>query len=174
MGFQYLSDTDSAADLTDRMKEDDKLAYRDFGHTRIEAVFDSRLFIIYKPQGLAGSTHKDPDVLTTIKVLDYACTSAEGSTIEVEDMRTGQRQVISHIPARVFDYDLFMSVPQALRLRWDARPGDNGRMVRSLSYAILIKSKNRSDWFSQGVTYTETPNRFRELFPSYALQLNHY
>lgn len=174
MGFQYLSDTDSAADLAGRMKEDDKPAYLDYGHIRIEAVFDSRLFVIYKPQGLAGSAHKDPAVLTTIKVLNYHCSSAEGSTIEIEDMKTGQRQVISHIPARVFDYDLFMCVPPALRLRWDVRPGDNGHMVRSLSYAALIKSKNRSDWFSQGVTYAETPNRFRELFPSYPLQLNHY
>lgn len=174
VAFHYLSDAESMAELIGRIKEEDRPAFDEFGHTRIEAVFDNRLLIIYKPRGLDGKTHKAPEILTTVKVRNYECSSAEGSSIEIEDLRTGERQVITHVPARVFNYDVFMSVPPALRLRWDVREEDNGRMVRSLSYAVLIKSKNRSDWYSFGVTYAETPNRFRELFPGVDPKLNYY
>lgn len=174
MAFHYLSDDESTADLISQVPEEDKPAFDGFSHTRIEAVFDNRLFIIYKPQGLDGKQHRDPQILTTIKVRSFDCSSQDGSAIEIEDLRTGQRQWISHIPARVFDYDLFMSVPPALRLRWDLRVSDDGRKARSLSYAVLIKAKNRSDYVSFGVTYAETPNRFREMFPNCDLKMNHY
>lgn len=174
MGFQYMGDDESMADLASRVKEEDKATFDSFGHTRIEAVFDNRLLVVYKPQGLDGKIHKSPEILTTIKVRNYECSSEDGSSIEIEDLTTGERQVINHIPARVFDYDLFMSVPPALRLRWDLRVGDDGQTARSLSYAVLIKSKNRSDWYSFGVTYAETPNRFRELYPHINFRLTHY
>lgn len=174
MAFHYLSDAENMAELISRIGEDDRPAFDEFGHTRIEAVFDNRLLIVYKPQGLDGKSHKAPQILTTIKVRNFMGSSSAGSSVEIEDLKTGERQVITHVPARVFDYDLFMSVPPALRLRWDVRTEDNGRMVRSLSYAVLIKSKNRSDWYSFGVTYAETPNRFRELFPGVDPKLNYY
>lgn len=174
MAYRYLSDIESMADLVSRMNENDRAVYESFGHMRIEAVFDHRLLVVYKPQGLDGKRHKDPEILTTLKVLNYEGSSEFGSTVEIEDLQTGARQVISHIPSRVFDYDLFMSVPPALRLRWDVREEENGRMVRSLSYALLIKSKTRSDWYSFGVTYAETPNRFREMFPHCNAKMNCY
>jgi hypothetical protein len=174
VAYQYLNEAESAAELLSHMREEDKQAFNDFGHTRIEAVFNNRLFVVYKPQGLDGKEHKAPEVLTTIKVLNYEGTSEDGSSVEVEDLRTGERQIITHVPARVFDYDLFMSVPSALRLRWDVRVSETGKMLRSLSYALLVKAKNRSDWYSFGVTYAETPNRFRELFPKCDPKLYYY
>lgn len=171
MANQYLSNVENMADLVSNMKAEDRQDYTDFSHIRIEAVFDSRLLIVFKPCGTAA---KQPEILTTIKVLDFACTSIEGASIEVEDLGSSQRQVVTTVPARLFGYNLFMSVPPELRLRWDVREVGAGRRVRSLCYAALIKSKNRSDTFSPGVTYIETPNRFREFFPSYPLQLTHY
>lgn len=174
MAFHYLSEAESTADLVGRIKESDRPTFEDFGHTRIEAVFDGRLLVVYKPRGLEGNrTHKSPEVLTTLKVRSFACTSQGGPEIEIEDLTTGERQTITPIPARAFDYDLFLSVPPALRVRWDVRRDDGGRMVRSLAYAMLIKAKNRSDWYSYGVTYAETPNRFRELFPGAAAKINY-
>lgn len=174
MGFKYLSEAENTANLVSLIKENDKPAHTEFTHIRVEAVFDSRLFVVYKPTGLDGKVHRAPEVLTTVKVLNYACSSEEGSSIEIEDMKTGERQVITHVPSRLFDYELFLSLPPALRVRWDVRDAGNGKMVRSLSYAVLIKSRNRSDWYSQGVTYTETPNRFRELFPTFDFQPAYY
>lgn len=174
MAIQYLSDDANMADLVSQIHEDDKVSFNSFGHTRIEAVFDNRLFIIYRPQGLDGRKHKNPEILTTIKVRNFDCVSQGDPTVEIEDLRTGQRQLISLVPSRVFDYNLFMSVPPALRLRWDARVTGNGQVARSLSYAVLIKSKNRSDYYSFGVTYAETPNRFREMFPDCDYKPNHY
>lgn len=165
MSFTYLNDTDGMADLVSQMPQDEQAVFNSYGHLRVEAVFDKRIFFVYKSRGQGTP----PEILGTIKVLDYECSSEAGSSIEIEDVDTGQRQVITHVPARVFDYDLFMSIPQALRLRWDARVHPvTQKLVRSLSYAVLIKTKNRSDQITPNITYIETFNRFRDMYPEVA------
>lgn len=168
MSFQYLNDTDGMADLVSQMQTDDQAVFNSYGHMRVEAVFDKRIFFVYKSKGQGAA----PEMLGTIKVLDYECSSESGSSVEIEDVETGQRQVITHVPSRVFDYNLFMSVPQALRLRWDARVHPvTHKLVRSLSYALLVKSQSRSDQFTPHATYIETFNRFREMYPDLAPKL---
>lgn len=168
MAAKYLTDAGSEAELINQVPAIDRPVFDSFEHTRIEAVFDNRIFILYQPGDMEGAA---PEILTTVKVLNYACDSSEGSTVEIEDTRTGQRQILTHVPARVFHYDVFMSVPTALRLSWDARPTPAG-VVRSLSYALLIKTGNRSDQHSPGATYVETPNIFRRMFPGVEFNLN--
>lgn len=75
------------------------------------------------------------------------------------------------MPRRVFGYPIYMSVPAKLTLRWDGRLLRDGRVWRSLSFAVLVKTKNKSDFFSKGNTYIETPNRFRQLYPGVKLEL---
>ena len=164
MSFQYLNDTDGMADLVSQMPADERAVFNSYGHMRVEAVFDKRIFFVYRSMGQG----MPPSMLGTIKVLDYECSSEAGSSIEIEDVDTGQRQVITHVPARVFDYNVFMSIPQALRLRWDARVHPlTQKLVRSLSYAVLIKTQNRADQTTPNVTYIETFNRFREMYPEF-------
>lgn len=170
MSFQYLNDTDGMADLVSQMHPDEQAIFNSYGHLRVEAVFDKRLFFVYKSKG-PGTP---PEMLGTIKVLDYECSSESGSSVEIEDMETGQRQVITHVPVRAFNYNVFMSVPQALRLRWDARVHPvSKKLVRSLSYALLVKTMNRSDQHSPHITYVETFNRFRDMYPEHAPTLTH-
>lgn len=173
MGYAYLGDDENIADLEARIKGHDREVYKAFGHLRVEPCFDSRLFIVYKPQGLTSDgLHKQPQVLTTLKVIDFYADAGTGSEVIIADLTTGQQMTLNHIPQRVFGYDLFMSVPPILRLRWGARIID-GETVRSLAYALLVKTKNRSDFHSFGVTYAETPNCFRDRYPSVELNL-HY
>jgi hypothetical protein len=55
-------------------------------------------------------------------------------------------------------------------MRWDARYV-RGNVVRSLVFPVMVYTKNRSSYYSAGVTYAETPNKFKELFPTVNLDL---
>lgn len=172
MAYPYLSEEDNLADLNSRIPGSDRETFLNYGHLRIEPAFDRRLFVVFKPAGLtATGQHRDPEILTTIKVLSLRVDSVKGASCTITDQISGARTDLTYIPHRVFGYDLFMSVPPVLRLRWDAREHDQG-IDRSLAYGLLIKTKNRSDFYSAGNTYIETPNRFRGLFPNADLRLN--
>lgn len=168
---EFLGDEESMDQLVSKMHDEaDREKYLKYGHRRLESGFDGRLLIIYSPQGLhASGRHRDPEIFTTVKVLGFEADSREGCRVRVEDLQTGDTQTIDYIPARLFGYDVFVSVPPFMRLRWDAKkkpPHD-----RSMSYALLIKTKNRSDFHSAKNTYVDTPNALRKLYPDLDLQL---
>ena len=165
---EYLNDKVSDADLVSRMPDDERLLYQKYGHLRIESAFGGRFFVIYKPTGLnAFKQHRDPHVLTTVQVTDFVTNSQSGSSAKVIDQGNGAMRVIDHVPRKLFDYDIYMSIPSRMLIRWDARLV-NGEVHRSLSFAVLIKTKNRSDFYSAGNTYAETPNEFLKLYPKAA------
>jgi hypothetical protein len=175
MASHFLGDEQSRLDLESRIKGSDREIYQSFGHLRLMPVFDQRLIVLYKPTGLTErGQHRDPDILTTLKVIDLIVDSAspEGAGVKIEDLTTGQEQIIGYVPERLFSYDVFASIPPLLRLRWDAKLV-NGSIQRSLAYGLLLKTKNRSDFYSARVTYAESPNDFRSLYPGYDLQLRY-
>lgn len=164
MAVAYLSQEESLSDLIDRIPGRDRDVYRDFRSLRVEAAFDDRVFILFKPCGLdERNQHRHPEILTTVRVLRFWCNS-EDACVEVQDDNTGEVLQIGYVPVRLFGYDVFVSVPPRCQLRWDARYVE-GQVRRSLSYPLLIKTKNLSTYYSAGVTYAETPNSFRALFP---------
>jgi hypothetical protein len=76
-----------------------------------------------------------------------------------------QELTVTHVPRKVYAYPIYISLPPKLTIRWDARKvGD--RVWRSLSFAFLIKTKNKSSFFSKGNVYCEVPNVFRRLYPA--------
>ena len=75
------------------------------------------------------------------------------------------------MPKRVFGYQIYMSVPPRLQLRWDARALPDGRIWRSMCLALLIKTRNRADFYSKDNTYCETVNSVRKLYPAVAPEL---
>jgi len=172
MTFSFLGDEDNLADLVARISGSDRETFNSFGHLRVEPAFHNRLFLLYRPAGInKQNRHNKPDVLTTVKVHELVGSSRDGMLMKVEDLRTGEFQQLGYIPKRLFDYDVFMSVPSSLRLRWDARQTAQG-VARSMAFAVLIKTKNRSDFYSYGNLYCETPNRLRALYPGFDLDLN--
>lgn len=170
MSSAYLSDDANLLDLEAHIRGDDRAVFRAYGHLRIEAAFIGRLFVVYKPTGLNKSgAHKDPEVLTTLRVVDFRADADTGCQVRLSDLTSGEEMTVDHVPRRVFHYDLFMQVPPLLKLRWSARVVD-GSVSRNLAFAVLVKTKNRSDFYSARNTYCETPNRFRDLFPRFDYQ----
>lgn len=162
----FFSDEENLADLVTHMPEDDQRRFNNYGHFRVEAVFINRIFIVYKPTGLTPSgRHNPPEILNLVKVIDFGVDIRNGCYATIEDQNMHQQLNILHVPRKVYGYPIFMSIPAKLQLRWDGRrQGD--RVWRSLSFAVLIKTKNRSDFYSKGNTYLETPNTFKRLYPS--------
>jgi hypothetical protein len=166
MKDEFFTDAENLAELVTHMPEEDAHRFNKWGHFRVEAVFVDRLFIVYKPTGLTPSgQHKPPEILNIIKVIDFSVDPRSGFQTVLKDQNTQQELVIGHVPRRVYSYQVYMSVPANLTLRWDGRRMDDGRVWRSLSFAVLIKTKNRSNFYSKGNTYIETPNRLKQLYP---------
>lgn len=59
---------------------------------------------------------------------------------------------------------MYMRVPARLEVSWDGRRLESGKVRRSLSFAVLIQTKNMADFCSMGNTYLETPNRRKQLY----------
>jgi hypothetical protein len=168
----FFTDEQNMAELVSHMPEEDQKRYGNFGHRRVEAVFLDRLYIVYKPTGLTHSgQHTAPEILNLIKVIDFQVDPREGCLAVLRDQNSGQELTITHVPKRVYAYPVYISIPTKLTINWDARlVGD--RVWRSMSFAFLIKTKNKSDFYSKGNTYMETPNVFRRLYPSVSGQFS--
>jgi hypothetical protein len=164
----FFDDRQNLADLVKRMNEEDQRRFNSFGHFRVEAAFVNRVFIVYKPTGLtATKKHREPEIVTMVKVTDFSADARNGCTLVLRDEQHDQEMTVTHVPKKVFNYPIFVSIPPRLLLKWDGRllPEQENRVWRSLSFAIFIKTKNRSDFYSKGNFYMEAPNTFRELFP---------
>lgn len=173
MSSQYLSNEENLADLEAQMLEADRPAYDEFKHLRIESGFIDRIFVVYRPTGLTEqNTHRDPEILTQVRVVDFTATARFGCSLTLEDMGTGQVQTVGHVPERLFHYNVFVAVPPFHRLRWDARPY-KGAVKRSLAFGVMVKQKTRSDHYSMGVTMLETPSGFQALYPDYQINLQY-
>ena len=163
----FFDEQENLAELVTHMPEDDQRRYAGFGHNRVEAVFLDRVFIVYKPMGLtATNQHVPPEILNTVRVIDFSVDPRHGAQVVFKEQNTQQELVIGHVPRRVYGYPIYVSVPTKLTLRWDGRRLPDGRVWRSLSFALLVKTKNKSSFYSRGNTYFETPNRLKELYPT--------
>lgn len=166
-----LTEEHSLLDLVSRMPSPDREQYEEFRSLKVDVAFANRIFVVYRPTGLnADRTHRQPEILTQIKVHEFRATSKNGAEVDVEDLTTHQVMTLGYIPKRLFNYDLFVSVAPRQRLQWDATLF-KGVVRRSLSFMLMSKVRNRADYYSAGVTCFETPAKFRELFPDATLTL---
>lgn len=164
-----LDESANLADLVGRIEGPDRDLYSAYRALSIQAAFDDRIFIVYQPQGLnSDGTHRDPNILTTLRCLDFKSYSQGGSSIRVLNDDTDEVHLVTYTPSRPFGLELFMSIPPDLRIKWDGRPRSGG-VIRNMSYAMLIKTRSRSDWYSAGVTLCETPKNFKILYPGVTL-----
>lgn len=97
--------------------------------------------------------------------MNFGVDPRQGCYAVLKDQNTEQELTLTHVPRRVYGYHIYMSVPARLQLRWDGKLV-NDPVWRSLSFALLVKTKNRADFYSKGNTYIETPNAFRRLYPT--------
>ena len=168
----YLTEEENQAALVQQVDQRDQEAFSMMKASRIEAAFSGRFLIVFKPTGLnADKTHRAPEILTALNFSDFFADGHDGADFVVRDTRMGESMTIGHVPTRAFDYDLFLQMPPVFRLRWDARRGAKG-LDRSLVFPVNVFTRNRSNYYSAGVTYAETPNRFRDMFPGVTPDLN--
>jgi hypothetical protein len=167
MKGEFFTDAENLTELVSHMPEEDQRRFNSYGHFRIESAFVDRQFIVYQPMGLTSlKTHVPPKVLNVITIKDFSTDARNGCQVVLKEQETQQELVISHVPRRVYGYPIYMSVPARLMLRWDGRQLENGRVWRSLSFAVLVKTKNKADFYSKNNTYMETPNELRRLYPA--------
>lgn len=167
----YLGEEASVQDLARRMESPDREECESFRHLKIEQCFIDRILVVYKPQGLTQEgRHRDPIVLTQVKVTGFRANAGVGCEIDLEDLATKQVMTVTYIPKRLFHYDAFVGVPPKMRLHWDAQ-NVRGMVRRSMFFQLLVKVRAKSDFYSAGVTGIETPAKFRELYPEVSLKL---
>lgn len=167
MKGEFFTDAQNLTELVTHMPEEDQRRFNGYGHFRIESAFIDRQFIVYQPTGLTPSgRHMAPKILNVITIKDFSTDSRNGCQVVLKEQETQQELVVDHVPRRVYGYPIYMSVPARLTLRWDGRELESGRVWRSLSFAVLIKTKNKSDFYSKNNIYMETPNQLRKLYPA--------
>jgi hypothetical protein len=167
MESDFFDVRENLADLVTHLPDEDQRRFQNYGHMRIESAFVDRQFIVYKPTGLTkGGQHNPPEILNVVKVVDFSVDPRNGCQVVLKEQQTEQELVVSHVPRRLYAYPVYMCVPAKLEVHWDARRLENWRVWRSLSFAVLVKTKNKSDFYSRGNTYLETPNSFGKLFPN--------
>lgn len=162
----HLSEEANIADLVAMMLPEDREIYESFGHLRVDPGFVNRIYVVYKPTGLTSDgAHREPDILGQVKIVDWYSDMDNGTRIVFEDMRSGECKTVGHTPMRLFDYDIFVSAPPYQRIRYEARKVGEG-VQRSALFSVLIKTRVRSNFYSRGVTFCESPKCFKELYPN--------
>lgn len=170
--LNFLSEEANQEYLASQIPGVDRDLYLSFGHNQFESAFIDRVFVVYQPTGLnADCTHRQPEIITMLKVIRFEADAHFGCCALVQDTRTGNVQRVGHVPTRIGDLKLFMQIPPYLSLRFETQRDRNGAHQSSLMFGLLIKTANRSDFFSAGNTYCLPPNKFRRFFPNTNLRL---
>jgi len=119
-------------DFLDEMSQEDLDLYNTFNALRADGAYDGKVLALFTRQG------GDAQVLGRIKVLDFECNSAEGSTIRVQDMATNRTLILDHVPQRLFEYPVFAFTATVSLLRYTY----NKENYRTLAYPMLLKTKH--------------------------------
>lgn len=161
--LQTLSAEKETPDFESQMDARTRAVFESFKHLRVEAAFDDRYFYLFRH----GADNK-PDILTQIRVVDFECVSKEGSSILIEDMNTGEKMTLDHVPRLVFGYPVFMYAATVAAVQFTLRKG-----VRSLTYPIMIKTRYRASTEFPGAStvYVETQKRLMDLYPGVRIPL---
>lgn len=147
--------------LVESLQPADLGLYRSFKHTREEAAFRNRTFIVYE------IFDREPDVLDTITVMDFHCNDTVGASAEVRSHGSGQIMTVNYLPQRLFEHEVFVWMPLHAKIRWSARPGKvHGG---SLAFPLVIRTASRLDRRERGVMHCETGVEYaREFEPKQA------
>jgi hypothetical protein len=166
---RFLTADESLAELITHMPTAEAAEYIDFKHMKVEAAYADCIFIVYQPSGRRSGAknlidQKPPKILGMIKV-KWLQVDKLGAQALIVDEQSGQEMYVRHIPKRLFHYPIFISLPSEMTLRYAGQRREEN-VVRDLSFAFLIKTRNRSDFYSTVNTYMETPSNFKKLYPA--------
>lgn len=167
---KFLTEGESMNALIALMTPEDAGSYQNYGHLKVEAAFDDRVFVVYQPRGerfgaKTVAEQKDPTVISMIRVIGLTTDIRSGANVRLFDEASGTEMSVGYVPKKLFGYPIFVSLPTEMTLRLGSQIREN-KVHRSFQFALLIKTRNRSNFYSTGNFYMETPNNFRKLFPA--------
>lgn len=146
-------------ELIELMPERDRVDYLSFKWLSAEPAFPSRVIVVYT---IRGGRPQDIEIVT---FGEFVVGVKETPTVRLK-YKT-RDQLITPIPSRLGDRDLFVSIPQHFEFRW-AGQEVNGELEFRAHYAILIKSRSRDALEIEGHTYGLTLKRFLDAYPTLA------
>lgn len=153
---RYLTDQESLQALVDQMQDTDRREYMTYRSRTMEPAFTGRTMVVYTLRG------REPDRVEVVKFLDFWSPFQEGPRCRL--VYRGREQVITTVPSRLGDRDIFVSVPQNFVLRWAGQEVQSGLQFRA-QYAVLIQARSREDLKVDGDTQCCTMKRFIERYP---------
>lgn len=156
-GKAFLDDNESLRAIVDGLPAHLSREYWEMGALSKEALFPNRVMVLYTLRG------GKPDAIELLKFGDITVTRIQGPVVEVFSNRPPVE--ISVTPAKWFDRDLFMHVPQHFEFKWTGKRTPEGRVQFAPNYAMLFKTRSREHMQVEGHTYCVTLNKFRERFP---------
>lgn len=166
MNYKILGEADSFAAWLKQMPPEEYTAYMKFGHNRAEPIFIDRIFYIYRCTGRGpDNKQRDPVVLATIRVINFAYTLDHGFMVSLLNETTNEKQVLKGVPTRLFGFDVFACVPTSFTIKFNQILFDDGRSQFDTSIAIYVKTANKADFYSHKNQYMETPKRMQALYP---------
>ncbi len=159
---EYLKDSESMAALVEQMPPALRKEYKDYLYLHLESAFPGRVLVVYtvrdgKPDDIAlvtfGSIEIHQQLPPQIKI-NYK----------------GRGSLISPIPERLADREVFIHVPQNFVFRWAGQREDGNLNFRP-HYAVLLKMRGKPDRNIEGYTYAMNLKSFNELHPGFQDQV---
>lgn len=161
---RYRQELDNLADLIAQMPPDDMSEYSSFGFVHTDAAFINRRFLVVNTKGQRQGRPRPPELLGTVRVLDFDCNTQRGSVITLRNDSNRRTLQVGHVPVRLFRFPVFVSVPVYQGVRWEAREMDDGRYVRNLIFGICFKQQSGIRFYNPNNVSVVTPNQYRDHF----------
>ena len=143
--------------LANNIDDDSKAVLATMKHTRIEAAYRNRKFIVYEMEG------SQPLKLGTISVVDFVCDDDDGCSTQLQWLENpGDIIPVGYEPAQLWDFPIFVHLPVHQKVRWSARE-DNVDDC-SLSFLLVVRTQSRYHLRERGVVYLEPYRTYQEEF----------
>jgi hypothetical protein len=156
---RFLDDKQSLNELLEFMPQRERVEYQGFRWLSMEPAFPGRKMVVYT---IGGGRPTNIDVISFGEI-----------AVGIKEMPTARMfyrnrdQLITPIPSRIADRDVFISIPQHFEFRW-AGQEFKGELEFRAHYAVLIKSQSRDALNIEGHTYCVTLKRFLDAHPQLA------
>lgn len=153
---RHLGDEGTLQFLINRMPRRELAEYNDYKWRDKESMFPHRVMIVYRcgPNGPLDVEHFriGPPEMPQLGEFQIPIETDSGN------------QVITYLPTRFRNREVFLHVPQRFELKWLGTE-NSGRVHCEPQFAMLIKTRSPEAWQQEGHTYCVSFNRFKERFP---------
>lgn len=152
----FLAVEDHFDRLVEGLNARDLKAYRQCKHTRPEAAYVGRNFLVYT------MINGEPQELDRLIVDDFNANGEHGASTIIVSTKTSRTIEVGYTPVRLLDYPAFVFIPLHSRLRWGA--SEKSLHKGTLAFPVVVRTRSRFNLREEGVTYVETGRSFGEEF----------